>query len=143
MADLNLSRIAGRAADIRASLQVLRKYARTPDHEFLGNSEAVGAAKYSFIVMIEAAVSIATHLCAKLLSKAPSSQRESFEILGEGGILPAELASSLARMAGFRNVLVHGYAEVDNSTVLSIMRERLADLDQFLSIVNELAQSDE
>ncbi|MEX0975364.1 MAG: DUF86 domain-containing protein [Bacillota bacterium] len=141
MADLNLARITSRVADIRANLRILGDYAKSPDCEFLGNLEAIAAAKYAFIVMIEATVSIATHLCARLLSKAPSSQRESFELLGDSGVLPAALASELAKMAGFRNVLVHGYAEVDNASVLTIMREQLGDLEEFLSVVSTLCRA--
>lgn len=143
MADLNLARINARIADIRASLRTLCEYANQPDEEFLGNPEAVGASKYAFIVMIEAAVSIATHVCARLLGKAPSSQRESFELLGDSGILPGALASELAKMAGFRNILVHGYAEVDDLSVLQIMRERLRDVEEFLTAVRSLCLTDE
>lgn len=138
MADLNLARINARIADIHASLRTLYQYAGQPDEEFLGNPEAVGAAKYAFIVMIEAAVSIATHVCARLLGKAPASQRESFELLGDSGVLTDTLASELAKMAGFRNILVHGYAEVDNVSVLQIMREHLRDVEGFVAAIGSL-----
>ncbi len=141
MPELNLAKINAKLADIRTSLGILRRYAERPDAEFLGNAEAVGAAKYAFIVMIEAAVAIATHLCARLLSRAPSSQRESFEILGQAGVLPSGLAEDLARMAGFRNVLVHGYAGVDDVALLAFMRERLGDFDRFVTAVARLAES--
>ncbi len=36
---------------------------------------------------------------------------EMFEILGKRGIIDQELASKLADMTGFRNLLVHGYAK--------------------------------
>ena len=122
----------------RRHLGVLRRYAELPDDEFLRNAEALGAAKYAFVVMIEAAVSIASHLCAKKLSKAPISQRDGFLILGDAGLLPQDLAGELGRMAGFRNLLVHGYGQVDNRLMLAIMREHLADVESFISGILEL-----
>ena len=47
------------------------------------------------------------------------------------GIVPDELAEHLARAAGFRNVLVHQYTDVDDS----IVTESLEQLDDFRGFV--------
>lgn len=140
MPDLNLGRISAKVADMRENAAILRRYGALPDEAFLSNVESVGAAKYAFVVMIEASVNLASHLCAKSLSKAPVSQRDSFLMLGEAGLLPADLAERLGKMASFRNVLVHGYAEVDNKAMLAIMREDLPDVDLFITRVLELSE---
>ena len=36
-------------------------------------------------------------------------------------------------MAGFRNVLVHGYTDVDLAIVEDVLRERHSDLDRFVA----------
>jgi hypothetical protein len=41
------------------------------------------------------------------MSRIPASYRETFEILGENGILPEPLTRDLSALAGFRNVPVH------------------------------------
>lgn len=38
-------------------------------------------------------------------------------------------------MAGFRNVLVHGYTEVDLGIVRDVVLNRLVDLDDFVTAV--------
>jgi uncharacterized protein YutE (UPF0331/DUF86 family) len=38
-------------------------------------------------------------------------------------------------MAGFRNVLVHGYARVDVGVVRDVVERRLGDLDLFVTAV--------
>ena len=38
-------------------------------------------------------------------------------------------------MVGFRNVLVHGYADVDLGIVGDVLEHRLGDLIQFVAIV--------
>jgi uncharacterized protein YutE (UPF0331/DUF86 family) len=139
MGSLDLVRLAQKAADIRENVSVLTEYARRPDAEFLDNPEAVRSARYSFIVVIEAAVNVAAHICARILSRAPSSQRESFMLLAQAGLLSETLALNLSKMAGFRNLLVHGYGEVDNAVMLAFMRHNLEDVEDFLSCVQQLA----
>ena len=38
-------------------------------------------------------------------------------------------------MAGFRNVLVHGYDDVDLAVVRDVLEHRLGDLDAFVAAV--------
>jgi len=60
-------------------------------------------------------------------------------MLAERGLLPEELALNLAKMAGFRNLLVHGYASVDDTAMLGFMRHNLRDVEDFLDHVLRLA----
>lgn len=138
MAQLDVARLNDRMADLRESLEALREYARWDEGRFLASKEAIRAARYCFIVMVEAATAIATHICARLLRKAPGSYAESFALLAEGGVIEPGLARRLGRMTGFRNLLVHGYNKVDNRRMLEIMRSDLADLDAFLEAIAAL-----
>ncbi|KXG78359.1 hypothetical protein AN618_04250 [Fervidicola ferrireducens] len=138
---LNLSKIAEKVSDIKESLETLKEYAKRQDEVFLNNKEAIGAARYSFIVMIEAATNIANHICARLLNKVPSTYSEAFLLLGESGLIERELAINLAQMAKFRNLLVHGYGKIDDKRMLKIMREDLVDVENFLRSLGELIKS--
>lgn len=135
---LNLPRINEKISDILESIQVLRQYGKQDDRVFLGNLEAIRSARYAFIVLIEAATNIATHLCARLLAKSPASYAESFLLLGEHGLIEKSLSKRLSKMAGFRNLLVHGYGKVDNHQMLGIMRRDLKDIDLYLEAIKEL-----
>ncbi len=55
--------------------------------------------------------------------------------LAELGVVSADLAGRLQRMAGFRNLLVHLYAEVGDRRVYEILRADVADLDELRSQV--------
>jgi uncharacterized protein YutE (UPF0331/DUF86 family) len=57
--------------------------------------------------------------------------REIFQTLGRRGIVDAALAERLARMVGFRNILVHNYVEFDVHLLQEVLQSRLADLDDF------------
>ncbi|MGQ9532024.1 MAG: type VII toxin-antitoxin system HepT family RNase toxin [Desulfotomaculales bacterium] len=138
MARLDVARLSDKMADIRESLQALREYAQWEEERFLAGKEAIRAARYCFIVMAEAATAIATHICARLLRKAPGSYAESFALLAEGGLIEPALAKRLGRMAGFRNLMVYGYNKVDNQRMWQIMRSDLGDLDAYLEAVAAL-----
>jgi len=135
---LNISRLNQKVSDIKQSLAALREYARRDRSIFLSNPEAVRSARYAFIVMIEAASSIANHLCARLLNEAPQSYADSFLNLGASGYLQKDLADRLAKMTAFRNLLVHGYGKVDDQVMFKIMQEDLHDLDLLLTALRQL-----
>jgi uncharacterized protein YutE (UPF0331/DUF86 family) len=58
-------------------------------------------------------------------------------LLASAGWIGAELSDALQRMAGFRNVLVHGYADVDLGIVEDAARAGLADLERFVAAVRD------
>lgn len=51
--------------------------------------------------------------------------------LADLGILPAEFVARFRAIAGFRNILVHGYLDVDLRVVQVILDERLEDFVEF------------
>jgi len=138
--NLNLSRISDKVSDIKQSMRVLQNYAEQDDEKFLNNQEAIRSARYAFIVLIEAATNIANHLCARVLGKAPASYADSFLLLGENAIIERDLAKRLGKMTGFRNLLIHGYGEVDDRRMLSIIREDIQDMALYMEEICQLLE---
>lgn len=73
---------------------------------------------------------IATHLAAASGLDAPD-YATAIDRLAELSVLSAEFASRLRPIAGFRNVLVHGYLQVDLDILEQVLRDRLAELEEF------------
>lgn len=87
----------------------------------------MGHLKYTFQTAIEACIDAAHHvIAAEGLQVAPSNA-DAFRTLAAAGLLDRELADSMAGAVGFRNVLVHGYADVRDDLVVANL-ERLDDL---------------
>lgn len=61
----------------------------------------------------------------------PDSYREGVIVLGRLGVLSEEFAERIAGMAGFRNILVHDYLDVDLGIVKQLLDERLDDFRKF------------
>jgi uncharacterized protein with HEPN domain len=96
--------------------------------KLLGDMEQSGKAIQSYV----AGASAAEYLKNRMLRRAV--ERE-FEIIGEALRLilieDPELAARISnarQIVGFRNVLAHGYGEVDDATVWQIVTQRLPAL---------------
>jgi uncharacterized protein YutE (UPF0331/DUF86 family) len=83
---------------------------------------------------VQNALDIATHLAAAAGLDAPD-YASAIDRLAELSALPAKFASQFRAIAGFRNVLVHGYLEVDLDLVQRILAEQLGDFAEFAAHV--------
>ncbi len=72
------------------------------------------------------ALDIATHLAAKAGLDSPD-YAGAIDALAEAGVLPRPFAKRFRGVAGFRNILVHGYLEVDLSIVHGLLTGALRD----------------
>jgi uncharacterized protein YutE (UPF0331/DUF86 family) len=91
--------------------------------------------KYRFVTAIEGVVNVAQHVCASEGWGPPKDNGDSLRVLARHGALPAELAERLALAVGFRNLLVHQYAEIDDDLVLGNL-DHIGDLDAFVAAVS-------
>jgi uncharacterized protein YutE (UPF0331/DUF86 family) len=117
--DLDL--LAKKLAQIETFVQELRRLAR-PEQIALDIREE-RFVEHTLQLAIQAALDAASHVVSSERLGEPRTNRELFEVLARNDWLPPQLVSPLRDMAGFRNVLVHGYAEVDPR----IVREVVAD----------------
>lgn len=92
------------------------------------------AVKYAFITLIESCIDVAQHICSVDHLGAPNSNGDAMRRLGAHGVISQELAESMSRVVGFRNVLVHAFFVVDDEIVLHRLDEH-AGLRRFLEQV--------
>lgn len=83
--------------------------------------------------VVELAVNINTHVVTALgAALPPDTYQRSFTAAGEAGLIDPDLARRLAPAAGLRNILVHGYLEVDVDEVARAARDARADFDAYV-----------
>ena len=85
------------------------------------------AERYLHLAM-EAAIDLANHWIADRALRTPESNRDTFSVLEENGEIDAALAERLRGWAGFRNILVHQYANIDHRIAYRAIHEDLGDL---------------
>ena len=91
--------------------------------------------EHTLQLAIQAALDAASHVVSSERLGEPQTNRALFQSLERAGILTPDLARSLYAMAGFRNILVHGYQEVDPATVRDIVANHLDDLLAFAASI--------
>ena len=112
-------------------IDALRRLARLDPGELLRDDDLLAAVKYRFIVAIEVCIDVGRHVVASEGLRAPLDYADTFTVLADAGLLDPAIAAELRDTARFRNLLVHGYAKVDDTRVVEILRDRVDDLAAF------------
>lgn len=123
---------------IEEDLAFLRERAGGDRAALRANRERLAALKYVFVTAIEGCIDVAQHACASEGWGPPGTNADALRLLARHGVLREPLAESLARAVGFRNVLVHGYADVNDDLVVAQL-DRVEDLAAFVVAVARFA----
>lgn len=91
--------------------------------------------EHTLQIAIQAALDVASHVASDERLGEPATNRELFDLLARHGWIGRETADTLRRMVGFRNVLVHGYDDVDLQVVADVVTNRLDDLLAFAQAI--------
>lgn len=83
---------------------------------------------------IQASLDIAAHIVASEGFREPQDYGDLFRVLESEGILSSTVADQMVEMAGFRNVLAHEYASIDDERVYA----HLQDLERFRAYAREI-----
>ena len=116
---------------IERNLVFLDEFKGMEYEDFVGSYKNVQSAKYSLLEIIECCIDIASHIIAVCGMGRAEEYREMFYLLGERSVINKALAERLGDMAGFRNVLVHRYGDIDNELVLAMIESELEDVVEF------------
>lgn len=118
--------LAKRLAFIETCIHELRTLARLDriDHDV----REARFVEHTLQLAIQAALDVASHIVSDRRLGEPSSNQQLFALLVGDGWLASEQLPALRAMAGFRNVLVHGYTDVDRAIVKDVVEHHLGDL---------------
>jgi uncharacterized protein YutE (UPF0331/DUF86 family) len=132
--------IQKRLAVIESCLSDLRRLARP---ELLSTDlREERFVEHTLQLAIQAAMDAASHIVSDRRLGEAQSNRDLFTLLARDGWLPPALQARLAAMAGFRNILVHGYDDVDLAIVTDVLTTRLGDLDAFVEAIRRRFTTD-
>ena len=127
--------LAKRLSVIETCVRELRELAR-PEAIATDVREA-RFVEHTLQLALQAALDAASHIVSDERLGEPSTNRELFDRLERAGWIEAPLADALRNMAGFRNILVHGYDAVDLEIVREVVEHRLDDLLQFVDSIRQ------
>ena len=112
-------------------LQRLRSLGEASEQEYLAEPGIHDLAARYLHLVVEAAIDLGNHWIAERGLRTPDSNKDTFTVLEEAGEIESRLAERLRGWAGFRNVLVHEYVDIDHRIAYHALREELGDLAAF------------
>ncbi|MCK4649486.1 DUF86 domain-containing protein [bacterium] len=80
---------------------------------------------------VECTIDICRLFVSGLRLGLPSEENDLFTKLKKKGIVSKDMASLLKEMRGFRNILIHEYATVNDELVYKALQTRLEDFKRF------------
>lgn len=116
---------------IQVSLRRLAKLAAVEESRFIADPDYFAIAEHHLRRALEALFDIGRHIMAKKGLGHPPDYRSILTALGQERIIPPAFVQQITGMAGYRNRLVHGYAEVTPREMYSLLQERLGDIETF------------
>jgi uncharacterized protein YutE (UPF0331/DUF86 family) len=109
-------------------LSYLKTVQAHPKEKFLNHTETWASAERFLQMAIESVNDIASHIIAAKNLGPIEQYRDIPAIFSTEGHIDKKLEEKWIRMIGFRNILVHGYVEIDRSKVFHILQNSLDDL---------------
>lgn len=139
---LDIYRVRDRISFIREKIRKLEKdFKGKPKETFLKDEKFNAAAERFLQTAIQACIDISNHIIASLGLKKPTEDTaETFRILYKEGILPEEFAKTMVSITGYRNILVHGYLEVEREETYNNINYHLSDLAKFAKYIEEFLE---
>jgi uncharacterized protein YutE (UPF0331/DUF86 family) len=120
--------IRRRLARFNEYLGILDRYQAYDLETFLADPEHYGSAERFLQLAIESTLDMGSHIIAGERLGNVEQSRDIPRRFQEHGLIDDALELRRIRMIGFRNILVHEYAELDRSIVHEVVCERLDDL---------------
>lgn len=124
-------RILTKLAELDSYLNELKQIAPTSFDEYVRSIEKRRACERLLQISVETVIDICAMLVQSLRLGLPAEEDDIFEKLVCAGLISDEMAKTLKRMKGFRNILVHEYGRVDDRIVFDIIVNRMGDFDDF------------
>lgn len=127
--------VLNKAATIERCLQrVLTEYAGD-EQNLVANQTKQDAIILNLQRACKTTIDLAMYVVSQRKLGVPQDSRDAFTLLQTSGIIPADLATRVQRMVGFRNVAVHEYTRLNLDVVHAIIGKQLDDFRTFSSTI--------
>ena len=115
---------------LRQALAALRRHAGVSAQQLRAGSDLRWTIERGLQLCAQNALDMASHI-ASAAGLDPATYGSSIDCLVEANVLPAPFGERFRGIAGFRNVLVHGYLDVDLDLIAELLNEALDDFEEF------------
>ena len=127
--------ILNKAASIERCLQRVQEEYANDKLNLIANQTKQDAIILNLQRACETAIDLAMYVVSQRKLGVPQDSRDAFTLLQTAGLIPAELATRMQHMVGFRNVAVHEYTRLNLDVVHVIITRQLDDFRTFSSTI--------
>ncbi len=120
---------------LKGYVELLKGYQSRTLDQVKADPTLRGAIERYLAVALECTLDVGEMIISLEGLRKPGAYREVIEVLGEKNIISEDFVKRFTPAAGFRNILVHMYAEVDVEKVYKFLQESLGDFDEFAKCV--------
>lgn len=109
--------IEERLKKLRQLVHNLEEIRAIPRDQFVADYRHYWLAERGLQLSAETVLDIAHHVLASVFSRYPDTNEEALDALHECQVIAADLHIQLKGFGGLRNLLVHGYLDIDEAQV--------------------------
>jgi uncharacterized protein YutE (UPF0331/DUF86 family) len=120
-----------RLRKLREILTNLEEVRKVPREDFVASFRHYWLAERGLHLAAETVFDIGNHLLAGHFNVHPADYEQVLVKLEERGVISPGLLERITGLGGFRNVLVHGYLEIDEERVYESLQNELGAFDAF------------
>jgi uncharacterized protein YutE (UPF0331/DUF86 family)/predicted nucleotidyltransferase len=121
--------LLAQARRVRGHLEKLRAFQRTSEREFIDSPAIHDLAERYLHLATECVLDLGNHFIAEQGLPSPDTNQDTFTRLEQARAITPELAGRLRAWAGFRNILVHQYLDIDHGIAWHAIQDDLGDLE--------------
>lgn len=127
--------LKNRIKRVKTAIDRLKELSRLKKNDFFSDFRNIDSTERNFQVAIEGLLDIGNFIISQLDLESPTTYKDVGKILTRFNLISPEMGQVLSEMAGFRNLLVHGYAIVSEEIIFDLLKNKVKDL---IKCLNEL-----
>jgi uncharacterized protein YutE (UPF0331/DUF86 family) len=125
-----------RLAFLRSTILRLDPLRLVDRDQFMASEHLQWQAERGLQLGAQAVLDVGAHIVTGHFNKRPAGYEEVIRLLGEHRVISDELQAALAGLGGFRNVLVHGYLEIDEERVFKFLQRDSLAFREFANVID-------
>jgi len=129
--------IGRKLVEIETYLNQVREFSKISVAVYKSDWKTQRIIERTLQILIEVCIDIANHIISDKRMRLPTGYADTFQVLMENKVIGKDLFRSMDKMARFRNVVVHQYEKIDPAIVVSILRKKLGDFENYKKAITQ------
>ena len=132
--------LTAKMAHVRRHVNRVRSCDYGSFDQFKKDLNSQDLALFNLQMAIQFSVDAATHMIADNDWRLPQGMKDAFNVLFEQKVISESTRDTMQAMVGFRNVVIHDYAEIDFKKVYDVLQNHLNDFSAYLKEISTFAK---